>query len=110
MTNSNISAIMAFDTELSVSAPFTGTAQLLGSITNNPVIAFLSNQSTVPVFLADNSGSTKGKTMVAGETIVLDCRTNHGIASNMTFPTATSFYVTGTGGTGSFKLSYLYAT
>lgn len=109
MANLPFDQRFGFDTELSVSAPFTGTPQLLGTLTNQPVIILIKNQSTVSVFFADNNGSTKGTTMVAGESLVLDCRGNKGNAPNGGFPIGTSFYVTGTGGTGSFKVSIIYA-
>jgi len=109
MSNLPFDQNLAFDTELSLSAPFTGTAQLIGVLSNKPVILLVKNQSTVPVFFADNSGSSKGTTMVAGEEFVLDCRGNHGTAANMGFPVQTSFFATGTAGTGAIKISVLYA-
>jgi len=109
MANSSLNQTLKFDTELSLSAPFTGAAQRVGTLTNKPVVIFFKNQSTVPVFLADNNGSTKGMTMVAGEEIVLDCRANNGKADNMGFPIGATFYVTGTGGAGAFKISVFYA-
>ncbi len=109
MANMPFDQRFGFDTELSVTASFTGTAQFLGTLTNQPVIILVKNQSTVSVFFADNNGSTKGTTMVAGETFVLDCRGNKGNATNGGFPIGTSLYVTGTGGTGSFKVSIIYA-
>lgn len=109
MANRPFDQRLAFDTELSLSAPFTGVAQFVGTLTNEPVMILFKNQSTVSVFLADNNGSTKGTTMVASEEIILDCRTNAGNAPNMGFPIGTSFYVTGTAGTGTFKISVLYA-
>jgi hypothetical protein len=109
MTNLPLDQKLAFDTEMSVSAPFTGVPQLLGVLANEPVMILFKNQSTVPAFLADNDGSTKGTTMGASEEIILDCRANHGYASNMGFPICTPFFVTGTGGTGSFKVSIIYA-
>jgi hypothetical protein len=100
----------AFDTELTVLAPFTGVAQLLGTLTNNPAVMFIKNTSTVDVFFADNPGSTKGTTMVAGERIVLDCSTNRQEnAYTLAFNIGTKFYVTGTAGSGSFKVSIIYA-
>lgn len=109
MTNLPLDQRLAFDTELSVTAPFTGAAQLLGTLPNEPVMILFKNQSTVSVFLADNNGSTKGTTMVAGEEIIMDCRANNGRAINMGFPIGTPFYVTGTAGTGTMKVSVLYA-
>lgn len=109
MTNLALDQKLAFDTEMSIAAPFTGVAQLLGTLSNEPVVILFKNQSTVSTFLADNDGSTKGTTMVAGEEIILDCRANHGFASNMGFPIGTPFFVTATGGAGAFKVSILYA-
>ena len=101
---------LKFDVELSFAAStFTGSAQLLGTLTNEPVILLIKNQTSVPVFFADNSGTTNGTTMVVGEEIVLDCRTNAGHAVNMGFPIGTNFFVTGATGTGNFKVSVLYA-
>lgn len=110
MTNLPTDQKLAFDTELSIAAStFTGTAQLVGQLTDNPVMILFKNQTSVPVFLADNSGSTKGTTMAIGEEIILDCRGNSGRASNMSFPIGTPFYVTGAAGTGAFKISVIYA-
>lgn len=109
MTNQPQDQRLTFDIELSLTAPFTGVAQFLGNLTNEPVIMLIKNQSSVAVFFADNSGSTNGTTMVAGEEIVLDCRGNSGKAVNMGFPAGTPFFITGTAGTGSFKVSVLYA-
>ena len=111
MANLSLDQTLEFDTEMTVSAAFSGTPQLLGTLQNKPVMMLVKNQSTVSVFFADNTGSTKGTTMVAGEEFVLDCRGNHGTASNMGFAVGTSFFVTGTGGAvgGAFKVSILYA-
>lgn len=109
MSNQPFDQRFSWDTELSLSGPFTGTSQLIGVLANEPVIILFKNQSTVPVFIADNPGSTKGSTMVAGESFVLDCRGNKGKAVNGGFPVGTSFFATGTGGTGSVKISIVYA-
>ena len=114
MTNLPLDQKLAFDTEMTLTAPFTGAAQFLGTLANEPVILLVKNQSNVAVFFADNAGSTKGTTMVAGEEFVLDCRGNSGKAVNMGFPMGTAFYATGLTGfaaaTGGFKVSILYAT
>lgn len=109
MSNLPLDQRLIFDTELSVTAPFTGVSQFLGTLPNEPVVLLIKNQSNVSVFFADNPGATMGTTMVAGEEIILDCRANHGKAVNMGFPIGTAFYVTGTAGAGSFKVSILYA-
>lgn len=109
MANLPFDQRLAFDTELSLTGPFTGVSQLIGTLSNEPVLILFKNQSTVAIFLADNNGSTNGTTMVAGEEIIMDCRANHGNAVNMGFPVGTSFFATGTAGTGSVKISVLYA-
>lgn len=109
MANEPNNARLAFDTELTIAAStFTGSAQLLGVLTNVPVKLLIKNLTSVQVFFADNSGSTKGTTMAVGEEIVLDCKLNYGNLSNC-FPIGTSFYVTGAAGTGNFKVSVLYS-
>jgi hypothetical protein len=110
MANTSYAEKYSFDTQLSLAAPFTGAAQLVGTLTNNPVMILFKNQSTVSVFLADNSGSTKGTTMAVGEEIILDLATNRELATKRSWPIGTSFYVTGTGGTGDFKISVIIAT
>src|ERR1700682_2907879 len=110
MTNLAYDQRLAFDTEMTIAAStFTGAAQLLGTLTNVPVKLLIKNQTSVSVFFADNSGSTKGTTMAIGEEIVLDCKLIAGNISNC-FPIGTSFYVTGAAGTGNFKLAVLYSS
>lgn len=109
MTNGIMDIKLAFDTELSLSAAsFTGSAVLVGTLTNNPIMILFKNQTSVPAFLSTGD-ATKGTTMAIGEEIILDCRANHGEAKNMTFPIGTSFFVTAAAGTGAFKISVLYA-
>ena len=105
--SSNLTNV-GFDTERVVTGPFTGIAQNLGAILAfNPVIAILDNQSTVSIAVVVNG--VTWKTFEAGEALVLDFRANHGIAANYTISLGTQFTVIGTGGTGSFRLSILYA-
>lgn len=96
------------DTERSVTGAFTGTPQNLGTVlTVNPIIAIFDNQSTVSVAVAFQG--VTWKTFSAGEALVLDMRGNNGQAPTYTFDLGTQFTVTATGGTGSFRLSILYA-
>lgn len=107
-SNPYIGSRVGFDTERSVSAPFSGSAQLLGTPLDFPaVIATFDNQSTVSVVVAANG--INWKTFVAGEAMVLDLRANHGNASTYVIDQNTQFTVTGTAGTGAFKLSINYA-
>ena len=106
---SNISQRAGFDTERSRAGAFSGSFQTLGSpLTHTPVIMILDNQSTVSIEVSVD-GTNTWKTFSAGEALVLDLRAAHGIASNFTIDAGTQFYVRGTGGTGSFRLSILYA-
>lgn len=109
MTNQPFNQRLYFDTEMSLSGPFTGVPQLIGILQNEPVMLLIKNQTNLTVFFADNSGGVKGTTMVAGESIVLDCRANAGKAVNMGFPSGTPFFLTATGGSGAFKVAVLYA-
>lgn len=109
MTNLPKDQRLIFDAEISLAAPFSGVSQLIGVLRNEPVIIFFKNQSNVSVFVADNTGSINGMTMIAGEEIVLDCRSNNGTAVNMGFPIGTSFYATATAGAGAIRISVLYA-
>ena len=97
------------ETERSVAGAFTGSAQNLGTpLTQNPIMAIFDNQSTVSVAVGF-SGVSNWKTFSAGEALILDMRANHGQAQTFTFDLGTQFTVTATGGTGSFRLSILYA-
>lgn len=55
------------------------------------------------------AGPSSGTTMIANEEIIFDCRANAGIASNMGFSVGTNFYATASAGTGSVRISVLYA-
>lgn len=107
-SNSYISVRAGFDTERTVTGPFSGVSQNLGTpITVNPVIMVCDNLSTVAVQLLVNG--VVWKTFSAGEALVLDLRANHGNAPNFTVDIGTQFSVIGTAGTGSFSLSLIYA-
>lgn len=107
MGNTNIRA--GFDTERTVTAPFTGSYQALGSaLTENPVLMIFDNQSDVSVAVSID-GTNAWKTFQAGEGLVLDLRANIGIAANYTIDIGTQFYILGTAGTGLFSLAILYA-
>lgn len=100
---------LAFDTEMSIDAStFTGASQLIGTLSNIPVKLLIKNLTDQQVFFADNPGSSKGTTMAVGEEIILDCKLNSLNTSN-SFRIGTKFYVTGSAGTGLFKISILYA-
>jgi hypothetical protein len=115
MTQSNLpnQGQSVWDTELRIAAStFTGSSQTIGTLTNVPVIMIITNDTNQTVFFADNTGSTKGKTMIAGERFVLDFRANNGLSAAFAFPIGTIFYATGAAGvgnTGSFYVSVIYA-
>lgn len=108
MSNPYHGARVGFDTERSVTAPFSGAAQTLGTPLDYPaLIAIFDNQSTVAVAVAVNG--VTWKTFSAGEALVLDLRANSGEAPTYAIDANTQFFVTGTAGTGSFRLSVNYA-
>lgn len=88
-------------------ATMTASAVLIGTLIANPVHIIFDNQGTVPVAISSDGGATTWKTFTGGEAIILDMRSNHGIASNYTFRIGTQF--TGTGASGNFSIAYTYA-
>lgn len=106
----NKSAIALTGTELGLAATLlTSTWVTLGTLPFNPVIIIFDNQSTAPVAISTNGGSTIWHTFPAGEAIILDLRGNHGVADNYTFSLGTTFSGMGTTSTGFFSISYVYA-
>lgn len=102
---------LSFGTELSLSAAsFTGSAVLIGTLLEVPSIITFSNDTDVDVFLADNTGSTKGITLIAGKSIIVDCVTNKGLnASFLGFYKGKKFYATASAGTGTFRIGVFTA-
>lgn len=101
----NNSQRAAFATELT--GVMTGAAVKIGTLSQSPVIIIFDNQGTVAVAISVDGGTTTWKTFPGGEALVLDLRGNHGIAPNYTFDVGTTF--TGTGASGTFSISYIYA-
>jgi hypothetical protein len=107
-SNPYIGARAGFDTERTLAAPFTGVAQNVGTkLTHSPIIAIFDNQSDVSAALSINGVSWK--TFVAGEALVLDLRGNHGFAPTLAIDANTQFSLIGSGGTGQFSISLVYA-
>lgn len=107
-SNPYIGARVGFDTERTVTGPFTGVAQNLGTpLTYAAVQMVIDNQSTVSVqFVVDGA---VWKTFPAGEALVLDLRGNAAHAPTFTADAHTQFQVIATGGTGLFSLAITYA-
>lgn len=101
----NSSQRAGFPAELS--AVMTGVPVLIGTLTQNPVQIIFDNQGTVAVAISTDGGTTTWRTFPAGEALVLDMRGNHGIAANFSMDIGTTFH--GTGASGTFSISYLYA-
>lgn len=101
----NNSQRAGFATELS--AVMTGAAVKIGTLSQSPVIIIFDNQGTVSVAISIDGGTTTWKTFTAGEAMVLDLRAASGVAPNYTFDVGTTF--TGTGASGTFSISYIYA-
>lgn len=107
-SNPYIGARAGFDTERTVTGPFTGVAQNLGTPLSFPaIVAVFDNTSTVAVQLLING--VTWKTFPAGEAMVLDLRANSGHAPTLAIDANTQFQVIGTGGTGAFSVAILYA-
>jgi hypothetical protein len=102
----NISQRAGFPAELS--AVMTGAAVKIGTLLYNPVQIIFDNQGAVSIAISIDGGTTTWRTFPAGEALVLDMRGNHGVAPNFTIDKGTTFY--GTGASGTFSISYLYAT
>lgn len=106
--NPGIGARVGFDTERTVTGPFTGVAQNLGTpLSYAAVMAVFDNQSTVAVQVVVNG--EVWKTFPAGEGLVLDWRGNAGQAPTFAADAGTQFQVIGTTGTGLFSLAIIYA-
>lgn len=107
-SNPYIGARFVPDTERTVTGPFTGVAQNLGTPLTFPAVQFIAdNQSTVAVQLLING--VVWKTFTAGEALVEDCRGNAAHAPTFAVDTNTQFQVIGTGGTGIFSLAIVGA-
>ncbi len=85
----------------------TGSAVSIGTLLYNPVTLIFDNQGSVAVAISVDGGTTTWRTFPAGEALVLDLRDKHGMAANYTFDVGTTF--TGTGASGTFSISYIYA-
>ena len=105
----NTSQRVGWPSELSVAMD--GSTDLLGTLLHNPVLIIFDNQSTgsVAISVNDSTGATIWKTFSAGEALVMDWRDKAHLAANFTADIGTTFYATGTNGSGSFRISYIYA-
>jgi hypothetical protein len=104
----NTSRVALTGSELSNSLT-TGSWVTIGILTQSPAIIVFDNQSTAPVSISTDVGTTTWRTFPAGEALVLDLRGNHGIADNFGFRVGTTFSGMGTTGTGNFSISYVFA-
>lgn len=92
---------------IELAAVMTGAAVTIGTLIHNPVVMYFDNQGTASVAISTDGGATTWRTFPSGEAVSLDMRSNHGMAANYTFPLGTTF--TGTGASGTFSISYVYA-
>jgi len=95
----------AFPAELTATVSNLGV--VIGTLKFNPVLIIFDNQGTVPVAISVDGGTTTWRTFPGGEALVLDLRDKIGLAANFTFDVGTTF--TGTGASGTFSISYIYA-
>jgi hypothetical protein len=103
----NNSQICLFGTELS--AAMTGSAALIGTLPVNPAVLIFDNQgaASVGIYVNGIAASNLWKTFPAGEALVLDLRSQSGVASNFTPQVGTTFF--GLGASGTFSISYVHA-
>lgn len=107
-SNPYIGARAGFDTERTVTGPFTGVAQNLGTPLSFPaVVALFDNQSDTAVQVVVDG--RVWKTFSAGEALVLDLRGNAAHAPTFAADANTQFQIIGTGGAGLFSLAIVYA-
>ena len=93
-----------FGKQRSVTGPFTGAFQVAGNpLDSIPNIMILDNQSTVVVEVSFD-GINAWKTFAVGQALVLDFASDELLLAQ-----GTQVYVKGTGGTGSFYVSLVYA-
>lgn len=93
-----------FGVERSATGAFTGSFQTVGTALDSvPSIIILDNQSTV-VLQVSWDGVNVWKTFAIGEALVLDFASDQLLVAQ-----GTQIYVKGTGGTGSFYASLVYA-
>lgn len=88
-------------------ASLTGTPALVGVLAFPQAIIIFDNMADVAVTIT--IGTVSWKTFAAGSALVLDLRANHGNAPNYSFDQGTPIFASGSAGTGSFTISYLYA-
>jgi hypothetical protein len=91
-----------------LTATMTGSFLPIGTLIANPVHLIFDNQGTVPVAISVDGGTTTWHTFPAGEAIALDMRANHGLAANFSPKIGTVF--SGNGASGTFSISYTYAS
>jgi hypothetical protein len=103
--SANNSQRPVFPAELS--ATMTGSWVSIGTLLAPGAIIIFDNQATVAVAISVDGGTTTWKTFSAGEALVLDLRTAHGIAANFSADEGTNF--SGNGASGTFRISYIYA-
>ena len=103
----NNSQICLFGTELS--AVMTGSSVLIGTLPVSPVVLIFDNQgaASVAIYVNGIAASNLWRTFPAGEALILDLRSQAGVAPNFTPAVGTTFY--GIGASGTFSISYVYA-
>lgn len=88
-------------------ATMTGSTILIGTLPVTATHVIFDNQGSVAVAIYVNQTTNVWRTFPAGEAIILDMRSAHGIAPNFGFPQGTTFF--GNGASGTFSISYIYA-
>lgn len=103
-TRANFGIELSYDTSLGDSTyqPFSGT------LTQPGAILIFDNQSDVTVTISQD-GTNDAKTLISGEVMILDLRTNRFVPSDdLAIAQGTQFYAKSSAGTGNFYISYIY--
>lgn len=99
-----------FGQELTIdSSTFTGSNQSIGSFIQPPSMIIIQNDASVTVSIKRFSDpSQTGISFVTGTRLVLDMNSNRAMAEFFSFFANHSILVSGTAGTGLFKIAYVY--
>lgn len=99
-----------FGQELTINAAtFTGAAQSMGSFIQPPSMVIIQNDTDQTVAIRRFADpSQNGISFVNGTRLVLDMNTNRAMAEFFSFFATHPILVSGTAGTGLFKIAYVY--
>jgi hypothetical protein len=109
MPSDNISQRAKFGAIRSIAAStFTGSFQAVGiPLDVNPRMLIIQNDTSVSVTFTDSLTTGSAMELISKERLVLDLNANRN-NTIFSWPLGTQFYVSGSAGTGTFKISVIY--